>query len=637
MQKKPVFLIAGVLAVFVFTVLSYGVPPTDDKTPGKFLPDLVVEKVWLDEQCQVNFVLKNAGKGSIPSSSHIQGTVKVYSGAVQEIFYFTRVSAKGKPPVDPGGGLKTPGGSVTYNTGIKLNAPVDVIVSVNEDKKILEAGYANNKRPGRMLKPACFSKTDSRPPKPPGGGFPIGIDRGIVVNLIPPKSNYNPGETLHIRYRFRDPDTPNPLHTTIYLHQQDHGHNQMWRWAELWNIAAGRATIAAGEVSVPVTIPSAMVQGYPYIITVYRSGESWGESNRFIIGNIADAGSSGTGGRELELISPASGDIWRRGDERLIKWRTPFPIRPSITLMKGNRIIILERDQGGRIVYDPASKTYVYQLRVPRDIELGSDYKARIIDLRNPSVHQESGNFVITDEALDFQVTDVRANMSGQLLVTAVARGSFSGPVIFRIARVTDYNFGEAYRTLETWEIPAAMRSGASELNLGSAVSPGTAACGENYEIRIDFPDRISEVHENNNTLVKRVFFQPDRGMIEIKKGDRILNHQDTITFSRNDKPIFSVWLRNCGNNRGRGSVEIRQIGRWEEIVPGGYLTTRTRMVDHDIPLGFKRIDLASGAPADYATMNERDPESQSSRIEIRLTGDIAGWAPANPMIIHVR
>jgi len=39
----------------------------------------------------------------------------------------------------------------------------------------------------------------------------------------------------------------------------------------------------------------------------------------------------------------------------------------------------------------------------------------------------------------------------------------------------------------------------------------------------------------------------------------------------------------------------------------------------------------------DYATMNERDPEAQNSRIKIRLTGDIARWAPANPMIIHVR
>jgi len=59
-------------------------------------------------------------------------------------------------------------------------------------------------------------------------------------------------------------------------------------------------------------------------------------------------------------------------------------------------------------------------------------------------------------------------------------------------------------------------------------------------------------------------------------------------------------------------------------------------MRDHDILLGSRPLELESGA-TDYATMNERDPEAQNSRIEIRLTGDVARWAPANPMIIHVR
>jgi hypothetical protein len=611
--------------------------PITGKTPDKHQPDLMVEKVWLDAQCQINFLLKNTGKGSILDSEHSQGMVRVYFGKDQEDFYFTKTSPKGKPPVDPGGALKAPGGSVVYDTKIKLDSPLSVIVSVNEDKKITESKYENNKSTAKTLTPTCVSKADSPSKKPSGHGFPIGIERGISVSLVPSKGNYMPGETLTVQYRFRNPDIPDPLFVTIYLHLQGQGFDQRWKWSELWNIAAGRASIAGGEVSIPITITSGIEQGRPHVITVVKSSEIWGESDRFIIGTIPDSGSSGTGGREIEIVSPSAGDIWRRGGERLIKWRTPFPISPSISIMKGGRGVFFEPHRE-RVVYDPGSKTYVYRYLIPRDLEPGNDYKVRIVDSKNTSVHNESANFTITDQSLDLQVTDIRANTSGQLITTASVYGTFSGPVTFRVARVdwvvTDRSTrrGE-YRPLETWEVPvASIRTGTREVNLGGARSTG-AGCGEKYEVKIDSPDRIDEVNEDNNTLVKEVYFRSDNGTIEIKRGDHVLHHNDTISVRSRTSPTFSVWFKNCGTNRTRGHVEMRQIGRWETL-RGGELSPHMR--DHDILLGSRPLDLDSGA-TDYATMNERDPEAQDSRIEIRLTGEIARWAPANPIVIHVR
>jgi len=636
MREKNITIVTIIFIVFIATGFIHATLSVAGKTPEKFPPDLTVEKFWLDAQCQISFVLKNVGKGSIAASDHNQGTVEIVFGKERETFYFTRGSSRGKPAVDPAGKLKMPGGYVSYNTKIKLTTAMRVVLSVNPARKIPESNYDNN-NPVQTLIPECPSKGTSGLTKKNGGGIPPKIQRGIHVELIPGKSSYNLSEALTVRYRFRDPDVTNPLDTTIYLHQQIYGQGQMWRWTPLWSIAAGRATVAAGAVSVPVVIPASMTQGESYVMTVYRSGAIWGDSNRFIIGAITDAGASGTGGRELEILSPLAGDIWRCGSERLVKWRTPFAINPSITLLKGSRIMLTDRSQGSRVVYDPGSKTYVYGLRIPRDFEPGSDYNVRIIDLKNASVHKLSGNFSITDEVLDLEVPDMRANASGHLIVTAVVHGSYTGPALFRVARITDQVVGEDYRTLETWEVPvSSIRTGANTVNLGAARATGRTNCGERYEVKIDSRDGIDEVHENNNTLVKEVYFRPDHGNIEIKRGEQILRHQDTIPLSRHREPTFSVWLKNCGMTPGRGTVEIRQTGRWEEIVSGGTLTARTRMVDHDILLGSRRFDLSPGA-TDYATMNEKDPESQISRIEIHLSGDLAGWAPANPMIIYVR
>jgi len=118
----------------------------------KQLPDLIVEKVWLDEQGTIVFSIKNAGRGVIPDSAHGQSRVRVRYGDKALDFRLTKVKPTGRPAVDGEGVLKKPGGSITYNTGIKLSSPAKVIVIVDYNKRIKESNEKNNQSKATTLK-----------------------------------------------------------------------------------------------------------------------------------------------------------------------------------------------------------------------------------------------------------------------------------------------------------------------------------------------------------------------------------------------------------------------------------------------------------------------------------------------------
>ena len=84
---------------------SKTVARNDSKTFLKPLPDLVVEKVWLDAQCQINFQINNSGKGNIPDAEHSASAIKVQYGAKSKEFLLGKM--------DPNGYLKKPGGLVS--------------------------------------------------------------------------------------------------------------------------------------------------------------------------------------------------------------------------------------------------------------------------------------------------------------------------------------------------------------------------------------------------------------------------------------------------------------------------------------------------------------------------------------------
>lgn len=139
------------------------------------LPDLVVERIWLDNQGYINFSLKNVGKGRMPDREHLLGVVRVKWGKDQENFFFERRSSRKKPPVDPKGVLKAPGGKLKYNTKIRLSSSVKVSVFVDSTEKIAEANEKNNSKVATLTPLKVISRrAEEIKPFPSIRGAPLG-------------------------------------------------------------------------------------------------------------------------------------------------------------------------------------------------------------------------------------------------------------------------------------------------------------------------------------------------------------------------------------------------------------------------------------------------------------------------------
>ena len=162
MRKRATILLVLVMILLVFSS-SFAVelkpppakdaPATTPKPSEKPLPDLIVERVWLDPQCQINFQLKNIGKGEIADGDHSASVVRVQFGTEFKEFFLGKV--------DPGGALKKAGGFISFDTQILLKSPMGVKVIVDFNNKIKEqdrVGEGNNEKI-ENLTPQCSTET----------------------------------------------------------------------------------------------------------------------------------------------------------------------------------------------------------------------------------------------------------------------------------------------------------------------------------------------------------------------------------------------------------------------------------------------------------------------------------------------
>jgi len=176
MRGRPLIIIYTTILLF-FASLLYAAEinkPLHIKTPSaknppsqvrkvqkpKQLPDLIVEMVWLDEQRNILFNLKNVGNGSIPDREHRQSWVRVQYGEKTLDFHLAKKNPGDRPPVDPDGELKEPGGVVTYNTGLKLKTSEKVSVIADCNKRIKESNEKNNQ--SKTITPKPFKKRQQK-------------------------------------------------------------------------------------------------------------------------------------------------------------------------------------------------------------------------------------------------------------------------------------------------------------------------------------------------------------------------------------------------------------------------------------------------------------------------------------------
>ncbi len=124
MTKRKAIVSAFLVIVLSFSSLTFAVERVQTK-PGIVkpkplqlapveLPDLMVESIWLDNQCQIHFKVKNAGKGNIPEGMHRESMVRVQFGSEIKDLPLGRI--------DPNGALKKAGGFISFNTQIPLKS-----------------------------------------------------------------------------------------------------------------------------------------------------------------------------------------------------------------------------------------------------------------------------------------------------------------------------------------------------------------------------------------------------------------------------------------------------------------------------------------------------------------------------------
>jgi hypothetical protein len=183
-------------------------------------PDLVVDSIWLDSQCNINFKLKNSGQGSIPDGEHKESVVRVQYGSEIKDLLLGRI--------DPNGALKKAGGFISFNTQVVLKSSVEVkvIADFNHKIKETEVGEKNNEKAAKLT-PQCLPvaqmKADIKTKTSVGTtaevqksaaqkipSVPIGVKADtapITITILSPTQNsaWDIGSTLKIQWKVMAP------------------------------------------------------------------------------------------------------------------------------------------------------------------------------------------------------------------------------------------------------------------------------------------------------------------------------------------------------------------------------------------------------------------------------------------------
>ena len=101
------------------------------------LPDLVVEKLWVDTKGTLCVKLKNQGKGSISKKAFSRSVITFKAGGKVTRVFLTTADRKAA--------LLTPGGTAVYKTGHRVST-VKITVTVDANNAIREKNEKNNEK-----------------------------------------------------------------------------------------------------------------------------------------------------------------------------------------------------------------------------------------------------------------------------------------------------------------------------------------------------------------------------------------------------------------------------------------------------------------------------------------------------------
>ncbi len=128
-------------------------------------PDLVVDRIYLNQAGNIVLDIRNAGPGALPDTAYRStesfAACFVIMIGVQFVDYATLWAA------DPDRALRNPGGAVTYTSPIKITEPAAVRVWMDITEQVEEANEGNNIKPA-LLKPEPAKAPGGDPGKGPG-------------------------------------------------------------------------------------------------------------------------------------------------------------------------------------------------------------------------------------------------------------------------------------------------------------------------------------------------------------------------------------------------------------------------------------------------------------------------------------
>jgi hypothetical protein len=131
--------IAILLIVLGFLLGAPAFVPAQEAAPK---PDLVVDKIYLNQAGNIAVDIRNAGPGALPDTAYRStesfAACFVLMIGVQFVDYATLWSA------DPDRALRNPGGTVTYTSPIKITEPTSVRVWMDITEQVEEANEGNN-------------------------------------------------------------------------------------------------------------------------------------------------------------------------------------------------------------------------------------------------------------------------------------------------------------------------------------------------------------------------------------------------------------------------------------------------------------------------------------------------------------
>jgi hypothetical protein len=129
-----------IVSIMLGVLLCRALPvPAQEAAPK---PDLVVDKIYLNQAGNIAVDIRNAGPGPLPDTAYRStesfAACFVIMIGVQFVDYATLWAA------DPERALRNPGGTVTYTSPIKITEPTTVRVWMDITEQVDEANEGNN-------------------------------------------------------------------------------------------------------------------------------------------------------------------------------------------------------------------------------------------------------------------------------------------------------------------------------------------------------------------------------------------------------------------------------------------------------------------------------------------------------------